>query len=46
MFMMFADVGGLYDFLVIGLAPIFDLVAKKFMHAKLLQSLFLVASKP
>ena len=41
-FMMFGDVGGLYDFLIISLAPLLSFLSSKFMVTELLKSLFLV----
>ena len=40
MFMMFGDVGGVYDFLLILLAPFFSFLSQKFMMSSLIQKLF------
>ena len=40
MFMMFGDVGGFYDFLIILFAPIFGYFARNFMAASMIQKLF------
>ena len=43
LFMMFGDVGGLNDFLILGLEPIFAFLSGKFMLASVLERLFLVS---
>ena len=42
-FMMFGDVGGLYDFFVLALASVFGLASEHFMFASLVSKLFRVA---
>ena len=43
--MMFGDVGGLYDFLVLGLSTIFSFFSEHLMTASLIKSLFRVVQR-